>query len=203
MSGRADKLSGAPTAYGCGPRRRRLRLVTTAAATLAAVLLFAPVVAGARATAAWSSQARPLAGLDVVRQRELNDCGPAVIATLLAWAGRDVPLDVIAHATFMGPQGVTLAEFARSAADHGIAGAWYHVPPSRLESLKAPFVAHLVRGDVGHFVAVLGLGGGYAVIADPARGAVVGTARELLQAYSGRSFLLDNPRGLHPGGGKS
>lgn len=163
-----------------------------------AALLFAPVVSGAHATHEWASAPRIVESLDVVRQRGRFDCGPALLATLASWSGDRVSLDHALALVHVGPTGTSLAEFARVASDLGVPGVWYQVPGSRLDEVATPFVAHLDAGEgLGHFVAVVGMRGGLAVLADPARGAVVGGADRLLAGYSGRAFLLEER--LEPG----
>ncbi len=135
----------------------------------------------------------PLPGPSVVLQVAEVDCGPALVATLAAWAGRPVGLDAVTAQATLRPEGVSLGEFARLSSLHGLEGAWFAVPGARLASLRAPFVAHLERGGAGHFVAVVALDGHHAVIADPAAGALAGPARALLRDYSGRAFLLHQP----------
>ena len=179
-------MPAAPTAA-----RRPLSALVTCA--LAALALAAPAWAGARATRAWAAAPVPLDGPAVVRQAGEADCGPALVATLAAWAGRPVPLAVVTAEASLGPGGVTLAEFARLASLHGVPGTWHAVPRERLANLRAPFVAHLQRGGAGHFVAVVALGGGHAVVADPRAGPVAAPAAALLRDYSGRVFLLEGP----------
>lgn len=157
-----------------------------------ALLLFVPVVHGARATHDWASSPRPIEGLPVVLQQGRFDCGPALLATLARWAGARVSLFDVLALSDVGPTGTSLAEFSRVAAVLGIPGGWYEVPRSGLGRLNAPFVAHFnAAEDLGHYAAVVSLGHGLAVVADPARGALVGGAGELLASYSGRAFLFD------------
>ncbi len=178
-------MPAAPTAA-----RRPLSALVTCA--LAALALAAPAWAGARATRAWAAAPVPLDGPAVVRQAGEADCGPALVATLAAWAGRPVPLALVTAEASLGPGGVTLAEFARLASLHGVPGTWHAVPRARLADLRTPFVAHLQRGGRGHFVAVVALGA-HAVVADPLAGPVAAPADALLRDYSGRVFLLDEP----------
>jgi|SRR5690606_16752346 len=173
------------------PQRRAF--LSAAACGLAAFALAAPAWAGARSTRSWAAEPVALEGPTVVRQAGEEDCGPALVATLASWAGRPVPLELVTAEAALGPGGVTLAEFARLASLHGVPGTWHAVPRERLANLRAPFVAHLQRGGAGHFVAVVALGGGHAVVADPLAGPVAAPAAALLRDYSGRVFLLEGP----------
>lgn len=163
------------------------------APSVLALALLGPALAGARATRSWSAVPVALDPMVVVRQAGEIDCGPALVATMAAWAGRPVPLEVVTARASMSPGGVSLAEFARLASLHGVPGAWYAVPRDRLGALPTPFVAHLQREGRGHFVAVVALGDGFAVVADPAVGAVAAPSRDVLRHYSGRAFVLEAP----------
>lgn len=157
-----------------------------------ALLLFVPVVHGARTTHEWASAPRTVEGLPVVRQQGRFDCGPALLTTLARWAGVRVSLADVLALSDVGPTGMSLAEFSRVATALGMPGGWYEVPRSVLDEVSAPFVAHFwATEDLGHYAAVVSLGHGLALVADPARGAVVGGAAELLGTYSGRAFLFD------------
>ncbi|MEJ2358522.1 MAG: cysteine peptidase family C39 domain-containing protein [Deinococcales bacterium] len=124
----------------------------------------------------------------VILQRGPRDCGPAALATVLAWRGRPVGEDTVLRQAHLRADGVTLAELARLAAVFELPGAWYAVPASRLGSLPTPFIAHLSEG---HYVAVYGLVRGFVLLADPARGLVLQRRARFVRAWSGRVLLLD------------
>jgi ATP-binding cassette subfamily B protein RaxB len=178
-------------AVKASPRRRRH--LAAALLAMAALSLATPMAAGVRATRAWAQEPVPIAPLYVVLQAGSADCGPALVATLAAWAGRPADLALVTSQAAIGRDGVSLGEFARLASLHGLDGAWYSVRRDRLAGLRTPFVAHLQNGAKGHFVAVVAVGARHAVVADPATGALVGPTDELLRRFSGRVFLLDAP----------
>lgn len=168
-----------------------LRLASVVAA-LAAV--FAPGARGVAASAAWNDAPHELTRLVSVQQTSPTSCGPAALATLSTWLGvprTEAELLAIAR---VGPNGVTLSEFARLAHQIGLPGAWYQVPPARLGSLSTPFVAHLttteVGPDLGHLVTVAAVSHGYVVVADPATGAYVLSLKRFERRYSGRAYVL-------------
>ncbi len=135
-------------------------------------------------TAVWRVPGLPR----VVRQSTPRSCGPAALATLLAWRGRPLSESDVLRVTHLGPAGVTLGEFARLAGTFGLPGTWFEVPPAALDRLRPPFVAHLAR-DGGHFVVVRGIALGYVLLADPARGWRLEPRGRFLRTFRGRVFL--------------
>ncbi len=166
----------------------------TAFLAFALVLMVLPSARGIGASSAWSSAAHPLASLEVVRQSQPASCGPAALATLLGWLGRPHSEAYLLGLTELGPEGVSLAEFARLAHAMDVPGAWYHAPSARLAHLPAPFVAHLElpgAAAAGHLVVVRSVTHGYVVVADPAQGAQVVSLERFSRDYSGRVYLLE------------
>lgn len=186
------------------PRGRSLLTLLLAVAAAAASTV--PTVVGVQASRAWNARPYPVGNVHVVMQAQRNDCGPAVIATLAAWSGSALDLPTVSAAARLGPDGVSLAEFARLASLLELGGAWYRVPTHGLPALRAPFVAHLrVRPEapgrealpvggrsdaLGHLVAVRAITSHAVVVADPAAGAYVVSLSEFSRAYSGRAFLI-------------
>lgn len=125
----------------------------------------------------------------VVRQRGPRDCGPAALATVLAWRGRPVGEDAVLRLAHLRADGVSLAELARLAAALELPGAWYAVPRRRIPALPRPFIAHL--GGDGHYLAVAWVGRGFVLVADPARGLELQRVTRFAHAWSGRVLLFD------------
>lgn len=164
-------------------------MLRTTAVVAALGLLAIPPGLGIARSAAWSSAPFHVAGIEVVIQSHELGCGPAVIATLLALAGRPVSEEAVLSRAELGSDGISLAEFVRLASLFHLPGAWYRAELAELDNLTTPFVAHLQAGERSHFVAVLGLRNGYAVIADPSAGALAGPTARLLARFSGRVFV--------------
>ncbi len=135
-------------------------------------------------------------------QRGPQDCGPAALATVLAWRGRPVGEGPILRVAHLRADGVSLAELVRLAAAFELPGAWYAVPRRRLDTLPTPFIAHvragrhlfgLPAGDGGpeHFVAVRRVLRGFVLLADPARGLVLEREARFARSWTGRVLLFD------------
>ena len=158
-----------------------------------AVLVVPPAV-GIASSASWNSAAVPLGGVPVIIQSDPVSCGPAVIATLASWLAEPLTeadvLTAAKNAGAFGETGISLAEFARLASLFDLPGTWFQVARQDLKRLAMPFVAHLEGRNGGHFVAVLAMRHGFAVVADPASGAYVGSLEATLPGFSGRVYLL-------------
>jgi len=147
--------------------------------------------------------AAPVAGLPAAfLQHGPRDCGPAALATVLAWRGRPAGEAPVLRAARLRADGVSLAELARLAAVFELPGAWYDVPRRRLGALPTPFIAHLRAGGSwgllrpadrreGHFVAVRRVLRGFVLLADPARGLVVEREASFARSWTGRALLFD------------
>lgn len=131
----------------------------------------------------------PLALPEVVRQSTRESCGPAALATILAWEGRPVGESAVLARARLRADGVTLAELARLAAVFELPVGWYRVPPRDLPRLPTPFIAHLRDGG-GHYVAVSRVARGFVLLADPAAGVALMRLSRFRRAWSGRVMLL-------------
>jgi len=125
----------------------------------------------------------------VVRQSAPQACGPAALATVLAWEGRPVGESAVLASARFRADGVTLAELARLAAAFDLPAAWYAVPPRDLPRLPTPFIAHLRTGG-GHYVAVARVARGFVLLADPALGVALVRLARFRRAWSGRVMLF-------------
>lgn len=131
----------------------------------------------------------PAALPEVVRQSRPESCGPAALATVLAWKGRPVGEGAVLARTRLRADGATLAELARLAAAFELPASWYAVPPRDLPRLPTPFIAHLRAGG-GHYVAVARVARGFVLLADPALGLSLWRLSRFRRAWSGRVMLL-------------
>jgi predicted double-glycine peptidase len=155
-------------------------------------LVLAPTIYGYLKTVALE---RPsvleLGWTGVVAQTAPNTCGPAVLATLLAWQGKTVSEMVVASRANLQEEGITLAEFSRLGAELGLSGRWLRVAGmGGLGELPAPFVAHL-RDAVGHYAIFLQDLGTFVHLVDPARGQLLVPKSRFLSDWTRRAFVFD------------
>lgn len=146
-----------------------------------------------------------------------RDCGPAALATVLAWRGRPAGEGPILRLARLRADGVSLAEMVRLSSAFELPGAWYAVPRRKLGALPTPFIAHMRAGrrflgsrflgsrlpgrsfpgsragdrGAGHFVAVRRVVRGFVLLADPARGLVLEREARFARSWSGRVLLFD------------
>lgn len=127
----------------------------------------------------------------VVKQTAANTCGPAVVATLLAWNGTDLSDMQVAQQARLDRDGVSLAEFARLSGAFGFPGRWWSaVAGGDLSRVPLPGVVHLTDNS-GHFAVLLRDLGGFVQLADPARGNILLPKRLFLSSWSGRVFTFN------------
>jgi predicted double-glycine peptidase len=206
----AARRAAARGAASRGTAARGTRVANLVTASFAAALLAAgPGVSALGVARSMRWRARPYlvapgsGTLPVaLLQRGPQDCGPAALATVLAWRGRPVGEGPILRAAHLRTDGVSLAELVRLAAAFELPGAWYAVPRRRLDALPTPFIAHVRagrrlfgrgagdRGD-GHFVAVCRVVLGFVLLADPARGLVLEREARFSRSWTGRVLLFD------------
>ncbi len=163
--------------------------------TVSLLLLVLPSARGMRASSSWNADAHPLPSLEVVLQSQPASCGPAALATLLGWLGRPQSEAHLLSLTELGPDGLSLAEFARLSQLMDVPGAWYQTSLGSLPKLRTPFVAHLElpgAAVAGHLVVVHSVSGDYIVVADPAQGGQVMALSRFGRDFSGRVYLLES-----------
>lgn len=179
----AASLAGRPTRLAVAIALLALDLAAAASLTL-------PAVRGQLLATEAMSAVAAVPELPVTLQSLPNSCGPAVVATLATWLGADVTEDAVLTQAALLPGGISLGEFARLAALHGIEGAWFQVGSTALAHLATPFAVHLTRAGRGHFVLVLHVSGQLALVADPAEGGLVVPLAHLAAEFAGRVFVL-------------
>lgn len=171
-------------------RALALTLALLALDVAAAASVALPAVSAVRLATAASTAVMSVPELAVELQSLPNSCGPAAVATLARWLGVSTSEAEMLQAAALSPSGVSLAEFARLAALHGIEGVWFQVGHGAIGRLATPFALHLTRAGQGHFVLVKAVRGDLALIADPASGGAVVPLASLRQESTGRVFVL-------------
>lgn len=174
----------------------------------AGVLLVAALAAAAPAVAAGDGAFRSWRSLrdaGVVRQQRDFSCGLAALATLLSHYYRRPATEASLLARLLGDapvaverralvsRGVSLAELARLAADHGLQARGVAVRASALARLRVPAIAYLEEHGVGHFTVLRRVAAHRVQLADPAAGNVSWSRRRFRAAFStdgGRGRLL-------------
>lgn len=141
-----------------------------------------------------------------VQPAEETDCGPACLASLLAYFGCRVPLRELRAATGASRDGVTALALIQAARDYcltargvQLAITWQdgQLSNDAFTLLPLPAIVHLTRG---HYVVLERVRGDSVVIIDPALGRLRTRLSELVDEMSGIVLLAEPGPGFVRGG---
>ncbi len=125
-----------------------------------------------------------------VLQVDETDCGAACLATVAERYGLSTALHKLRDAAGTGRDGVNLLGLSETAKRMGFEARAVEVEDRTvLGEIPTPWVAHVVRKDLLHFVVVHEARRGV-TIADPAEGLCTLTAKEFNEMWSGYALLL-------------
>jgi ABC-type bacteriocin/lantibiotic exporter with double-glycine peptidase domain len=134
---------------------------------------------------------RPFEKSAFVPQRDETDCGAACLAIVLKRLSLPCPtVAEIRDLAGTNRVGTTVAGLLDAARQLGLEPRAVRSPAPGLAALPIPFIAHVVREDLHHFVVVLSVTRGKVRVADPACGLVWQTGEDFLAIWSGVAVLL-------------
>lgn len=127
-----------------------------------------------------------------VRQRDNSDCGPACIASVLAWYGKKVPVAVVRHKAGTDRLGTSMMGMISALVSFGFEARGLQGSGEFLHKVPVPFIAHMeLPGGLHHYVVVYGTRRGQFRIMDPAEGRIGRRARTLFcEQWSGKLIAL-------------
>ncbi len=131
----------------------------------------------------------------VVLQSEAAECGLACLAMVAGAHGLDTDLPTLRRRFSLSLKGVTLAELVRMAHVLQLNTRALRAEPAELAQVQLPCVLHW---DLNHFVVLVSLQRGEAVIHDPARGLLCLKLAELSRHFSGVLLELQPAAGFQP-----
>ena len=131
----------------------------------------------------------------VVLQTEAAECGLACLAMVGGAHGLDTDLPTLRRRFSLSLKGVTLVEMVRMAEVLGLNSRAVRAEMDELDQLHLPCVLHW---DLNHFVVLVSLRGGEALIHDPARGARRIKPAELSRHFTGVVLELQAAPGFAP-----
>ena len=102
-----------------------------------------------------------------VIQMEAVECGAAALAMILAYHGRNVPLQTLRDACQVSRDGTTALQMAKVARGYGMSAKGASKDLHELDTLATPFIAYW---SFYHFVVVEGWDSTWVYINDPAMG---------------------------------
>lgn len=110
-----------------------------------------------------------------VKQQDIQDCGPACIATIAKQYGLKMPVSKIREAAGTDLEGTSVYGVVQAAEKLGFStkAARVETKDEIYENLPTPFIAHVIMDEVLlHFVVVHKVTKKYILVADPGRGMI-------------------------------
>lgn len=127
-----------------------------------------------------------------ILQRDSSDCGPACIASVMAYYGKRIPVSRVRQAARTDPRGTSMLGLIKALENFGFEVRGLKGNAEQLDKLPLPFIAHLVQPrGIHHYVTVFGVNGkGYRIM-DPSEGKVKKwTRREFSDQWSGSVIAM-------------
>ena len=127
----------------------------------------------------------------LVRQQDETDCGAACIASVARFYGKKIALNRIRHyagTDAMGTSGLGIVKGAEALGFmcRGMMGTKGILP----EGVPLPWIAHLKKGTIEHYVVIYGKKKNKILVADPAEGIIKQDEKDFMKDWTGIFFIL-------------
>lgn len=106
-----------------------------------------------------------------VRQRDSSDCGAACLVSVAGWYRLRLPIARVRQLTHTDRHGTTALGLVEAATSLGFQAKGVRATPEALGTLPLPAIAHMVRGQLRHWVVLVRVAPTRVEIMDPAAGA--------------------------------
>ncbi|SEU34066.1 peptidase domain-containing ABC transporter [Stigmatella erecta] len=123
-----------------------------------------------------------------VQQVSVSECGAACLAMVLAYFGRDVPMEEVRDVMGVNVNGVSALDILDAAHRYGLRGRGTRLEMEDLEYLPKGSILHW---DFRHFVVFEGLRAGHVDIVDPAMGRRAVPLEQFRRHFTGVAVLLE------------
>lgn len=121
----------------------------------------------------------------ITRQSDLNDCGPAVIYSLVKYYKGYVSLERIKLDTHLDKTGISAYDMVLALNSYGFDARGLKMRLEDLKSTKIPLILHCLYGTYGHFVLLIKASKNRVTIMNPAKGIEKLSWKELEKIWSG------------------
>ncbi len=118
----------------------------------------------------------------LIFQMEAAECGAAALTSILAWHGKNVPLEKVRVETGISRDGCNAGNILSAAKNFGLSGQGYEIDLDGLENVSLPCILHW---NFNHFVVYEGRKGKYFFLNDPAVGRRKLRREEMDECFTG------------------
>lgn len=126
----------------------------------------------------------------ITRQSDVNDCGPAVIYSLVKYYKGYVSLERIKLDTHLGKTGISAYDMVLALKSYGFDASGLKLKLEDLKTLERPMILHcLYNKNFGHFILLLKATKKKAIVMNPAVGIEKLSWEELESIFSGVGIL--------------
>lgn len=133
--------------------------------------------------------------IEVVKQRDLKDCGACCMECLLKYFGGYVPLEKIRDDTCTGVNGTTAFHIIKALCSYGFDAMGVKASALQDENIYLPAIAHVIlKNGLQHFVVVYKITAKMVYLMDPAKGKVKMTIEEFAEIWD-NILILATPSG--------
>lgn len=132
----------------------------------------------------------------LVFQMEAAECGAAALTSILAWHGKNVPLEKVRIETGISRDGCNAGNILEAAKNFGLTGQGYEIELDELDHLSLPCILHW---NFNHFVVYEGRKGKYFYINDPDIGRRKLRKEEIDECFTGIVLEFKKDGSFRPG----
>ena len=126
-----------------------------------------------------------------VKQHDITDCGAACIATISRQHGLKIPITKIREVAGTDRKGTNAFGLIKAAKELGFSAKGVKGEPQHLtDQLPLPCIAHVIKGNLLHYVVIHKITEKEIIVADPAEGIVKYKPEDFHEIWSGVLILM-------------